>query len=228
MAKRHTDTIQFDQQWFQTLHPTHKCFWFYICAKCNHAGIWDVNLPLAKFSIDPNGDTGVEFDKLLEIFNGRIVDLGKDKWYLPKYVLFHHGEILYPNNNFHISIIKSLEKHYLIDEDKDGNYIVRTMPNSSAKPKPRANTPAKRFKSPDIEECIAYFKEKKFKNAKEEAEKFWNFYESKGWMVGKNKMKNWHSAATNWNKSNEADNKKKRSRTHIQEGHLEKAKEYGW
>ena len=29
-------------------------------------------------------------------------------------------------------------------------------------------------------------------------EKFFNFYESKDWYVGKNKMKNWRAAANNW------------------------------
>jgi hypothetical protein len=31
-----------------------------------------------------------------------------------------------------------------------------------------------------------------------EAERFVNFYESKGWMVGKNKMKDWRAAVRNW------------------------------
>lgn len=35
-----------------------------------------------------------------------------------------------------------------------------------------------------------------------DASKFYNFYESKGWYVGKNKMKNWHSALANWKNNN--------------------------
>ncbi len=31
-----------------------------------------------------------------------------------------------------------------------------------------------------------------------DADKFFDFYESKGWMVGKNKMKNWKAAVRNW------------------------------
>jgi hypothetical protein len=31
-----------------------------------------------------------------------------------------------------------------------------------------------------------------------DANKFINFYESKGWLVGKNKMKNWQAAVRNW------------------------------
>jgi hypothetical protein len=32
-----------------------------------------------------------------------------------------------------------------------------------------------------------------------QADKFWNFYESKNWMIGKNKMKNWKAAIKTWN-----------------------------
>jgi hypothetical protein len=31
-----------------------------------------------------------------------------------------------------------------------------------------------------------------------EAHKFFNYYQANGWMVGKNKMKNWRAAANNW------------------------------
>jgi hypothetical protein len=34
--------------------------------------------------------------------------------------------------------------------------------------------------------------------AKIEAEKFVNYYESNGWKVGKNPMKNWRASANNW------------------------------
>jgi hypothetical protein len=48
-----------------------------------------------------------------------------------------------------------------------------------------------------LEEVQVYFSEKKFKN--EEAEKFYNYFESNGWLVGgKTKMKNWKAAANNW------------------------------
>ena len=42
-----------------------------------------------------------------------------------------------------------------------------------------------------------YFAEKEAPS--EEAEKFFNHYESNGWLVGgKSKMKNWQAAARNW------------------------------
>jgi len=54
---------------------------------------------------------------------------------------------------------------------------------------------AKLFKVPDLNNVIDYFTEKDHMG---EAEKFFNYYESNGWKVGKNPMKNWKAAANNW------------------------------
>jgi len=53
-----------------------------------------------------------------------------------------------------------------------------------------------RFSPPAIEEVKNLFLEKGIEQ--KEAITFWNFYESKNWMVGKNKMKNWKAAGANW------------------------------
>jgi hypothetical protein len=50
---------------------------------------------------------------------------------------------------------------------------------------------------PDKNEVIAYFKEKNTPTI--EAEKFYNHFESNGWLVGgKTKMKDWKAAIRNW------------------------------
>jgi len=54
---------------------------------------------------------------------------------------------------------------------------------------------AKRFVPPTLEEVSAYCKER---NNHINPAKFIAFYESKGWMVGKNKMKDWKAAIRNW------------------------------
>ena len=56
----------------------------------------------------------------------------------------------------------------------------------------------KRFVKPTIEEIDAYVKEKGYHI---DAESFFNFYESKGWVVGKSPMKNWKSACGTWEKT---------------------------
>lgn len=64
-------------------------------------------------------------------------------------------------------------------------------------PKPEI-TAAPRFRKPTVQEVSSYCAERK-NNV--DAEAFWNFYESKGWKVGKNPMKSWKAAIVTWEKS---------------------------
>lgn len=52
-----------------------------------------------------------------------------------------------------------------------------------------------RFKKPSIEEIKKYCEERKNKI---NAEMFFNFYEAKGWLIGKNRMKNWKASVRVW------------------------------
>lgn len=76
-------------------------------------------------------------------------------------------------------------------------------PNGSPYPYPypyqdiKENTKEKsaRFTPPTVEEVKAYASEH---GCKIDAERFVDFYASKGWMVGKTKMKDWKAAVRNW------------------------------
>ncbi len=59
---------------------------------------------------------------------------------------------------------------------------------------------AKRFVKPSIEQVCEYVKEKKYVTFN--TEKFYNYYESNGWKVGKNSMVNWKAAVSNWSRTN--------------------------
>ncbi len=65
-------------------------------------------------------------------------------------------------------------------------------------------TKNKRFVPPTVEEIQAYVTEK---SMNVDAEKFWNFYESKGWLVGKSPMKSWKAACGTWNLKDKPPNK---------------------
>jgi uncharacterized protein YdaU (DUF1376 family) len=56
-----------------------------------------------------------------------------------------------------------------------------------------------RFTPPSIDEVRDYCVDKGYTL---DPERFINFYESKNWMVGKNKMQKWKAAAANWEKRN--------------------------
>lgn len=67
----------------------------------------------------------------------------------------------------------------------------------------------KRFTPPTPEEVMDYAFEK---GLSIDAEKFCDYYESNGWKVGRNPMKDWRAAVRNWAKRSEMD--KPRSGTH--------------
>ena len=62
-----------------------------------------------------------------------------------------------------------------------------------------------RFSPPSDIETVSYFESKG--STSSEAEKFWLFYDSKNWMVGKSKMKKWQSADSGWITRNKTDSK---------------------
>jgi len=64
------------------------------------------------------------------------------------------------------------------------------------------------FIVPSLQEVSAYCQER---NNNVDSQKFFDFYESKGWMVGKNKMKDWKAAVRTWedkSKSNQIEEPK--------------------
>ena len=61
----------------------------------------------------------------------------------------------------------------------------------------KTKVPSKRFTPPTSAEVMDYMYEKGV-NSSTEPEKFIDFYESKGWVVGKDKMKCWKASVRNW------------------------------
>jgi hypothetical protein len=62
----------------------------------------------------------------------------------------------------------------------------------------KSNKSNKIFTPPTVEEVRSYCQER---NNKVDPEGFIDFYESKGWFIGKNKMKDWKAAVRNWERS---------------------------
>ena len=60
---------------------------------------------------------------------------------------------------------------------------------------------AKRFTPPTVDEVKAYCDER---GNSVDPERFVDFYASKGWMVGKTKMKDWKATVRNWERSEKA------------------------
>ena len=190
-----TDTDKWKKRFLRELKPQHKLLWFYILDDCNHAGIWDVDIEVASIRV---GEELIN-DMLPQAFLDKIVifDNG-EKWFIPEFIEFQYGE-LNPNSNVHKSVIALLEKYNLegymkgsqgvqstlIDKDKDKDIV-------------KAKAKVKRFAKPTIEEVSDYCNER---NNDVDAEKFYDYYSSNGWKVGKNAMKDWKASVRTWEKN---------------------------
>lgn len=84
-----------------------------------------------------------------------------------------------------------------------------TKEKGKVKDKDKKKVKGKRFNAPTHEETFDYFFEKLSDNelSKLEAEKFHDYYTSKGWVVGRVKMKDWKAAVRNWIKGIEKEKK---------------------
>jgi hypothetical protein len=105
MAKRFTATDKWDKVWHRRLPPRLKCLWDYICAKCNMAGIWEVDLGLASYQI---GEDVHEDD--LRAFDGKLHDLGNGKVLIVPFVEFQYGK-LSTKSPVHLKVLEVLERH---------------------------------------------------------------------------------------------------------------------
>lgn len=150
--------------------------------------------------------------KLIEcdlIEEGSFNELGFDrtKWY----TLTNCGECLFTKDFSHLTnlsngfdknvkcicqkcqtntICKHIYKNtdiYVGDESSDESHNESSTESSKGK--------SKRFTPPTVEEVSSYCKESGYSI---DAQRFVDFYASKGWMVGKNKMSDWRAAVRNW------------------------------
>ena len=72
----------------------------------------------------------------------------------------------------------------------------------------KTSTLTKKFIPPSLEEVREYCNER---NNNVNPQAFIDFYESKGWYIGKNKMKNWKAAVRTWERKDQGTTVKKQS-----------------
>ena len=82
----------------------------------------------------------------------------------------------------------SMQDGIKVPHTNNNEYINNTLSNKDTRQK---------FVKPSIEEIRQYCQEK---GVNVDAEQFFNFYESKGWLIGKSPMKNWRAAVSTWAK----------------------------
>jgi hypothetical protein len=189
MAKRFTDTDKWKKGFIRGLHPKHKLLWLYILDDCNHAGIWDTDFEVASIRIGQK----INEKEACKVFAEqiKIFDRG-NKWFIPKFIDFQYGT-LNENSRPHQAVIKLLDKYDVYNIEGISPIDVAGFEGEIKNP-----IKAKRFKKPTVDEVEAYCTER---DNRVDSLKFFDFYESNGWKVGKNPMKDWKAAVRNWEKN---------------------------
>lgn len=192
MSKRFTDTEKWKKEWFLALSPVQKCFWSYVCDNCSIAGIWDVNFKLAAYMIGADlneAEIKTVFKKQFQEFDG-----GK-RWFIPSFTVFQYGPLVEACKP-HARVIAEL-KRFGIPEG------IHTLKNTvKDKTKQDNNKKKTLFKKPSLEELTDALTAGGLEAASAlvEAQKFLDYYETVGWVVGKTQkpMKSWRGAVSTW------------------------------
>lgn len=201
MGKRFTDTEKW-QPWFRRLSPTHKCFWLFLLDKCDQAGVWTVDRETALSCVGQDLNlldayqqinTEVHHETGEVSYRERIIKIHEGKrWHIVDFILYQYGR-LSPGCKPHIPVINLLEKHRIKAYPKGINTLEEKEQEKEKENKGIVKGGG--AGRPSLEEIKAEFRGRGFAA---EAEKFFDYYESNGWRVGKNPMKNWRSAVANW------------------------------
>lgn len=97
-----------------------------------------------------------------------------------------------PTSNNIYNNINNNNKENIIKENSESEKD--SVPESSA----RKKGSKEKFIKPTVEEIRAYCRER---NNIVDAERFYDYYESNGWKVGKNTMKDWKAAVRTWERN---------------------------
>lgn len=98
------------------------------------------------------------------------------------------------SGNKNVTLEKEIEKEIELEkEEANASTHVRTRESEKPSPEP------KRFKKPTLKELETYKQETNLNLV--DCSAFYDFYESKGWAVGKAPMKDWRASMRNWQRT---------------------------
>ena len=187
MAKRFTDTEKWKKGFVRSLPPAYKLLWLYMLDDCDNAGVWQVEVEVASIRLGVK----VNENEALKLFGNNVISFDEGtKWFIKEFVKFQQGvnhiSELNDNSNQHKSILRIVEQYNLLSLEDNPIVEVEVLKTKKI---------TKRFKKPTIEEVLGYCIER---SNSVEGNKFYNFYESNGWKVGKNPMKDWKACVRTW------------------------------
>lgn len=212
---RITNTNKWKDDWFLDLSPNGKLIFMFLCDNCDNAGFFSLSTKHMNKYLNLPPKTIVESVREL---GDKIVFNKKRKKVWIKNFLFYQNQLPLENKNVEHNKIKLVLEKNLNDFEENGDILFIIQNQISVKSKR-----VKKFTKPLIDEVSEYVKEyissEEIEVSNDIAKQFFNHYQSNGWKVGKNQMKDWKATIRNWIgrdvKSNNPSNK---------EGKIEKIK----
>ncbi len=111
MAKRFTDSEKYNRPWFRELPNDEKSLWDYLCATCDHAGIWVEDYKRIQFCLNLDVDSAA----LERAFGSKLIRVDEDKFFIRSFVEFQYGlsadRKLNPGSSVHLGVIRLLQRY---------------------------------------------------------------------------------------------------------------------
>lgn len=109
MGKRFTETEKWKDKWFRSLRAEFKLAYLYLLDNCDHAGVIDLDEPLAEFQIG----NAIDWKEFFAACEGRIARLESGKLFICKFIEYQYGE-LSEECRGHNPVFLSLKRHNLL------------------------------------------------------------------------------------------------------------------
>jgi hypothetical protein len=207
VRKRLTDADKWQDSWFMDLPNEGKLLWLYFLDHCSLCGVFDVSYKLINFNLNSKNINKAYIDKY---FKNKITWLEENKFLINNFLKFQYKNgVLNEKYNPHKAVLNDLSRNNLSlnevlnktklslhgrlhiykdqDQDQDQDQVETKKKKES-----------KKFIKPELEEVEEFVKSQGYSF---DVFKFYAYYESNGWKVGKNPMKCWKSACVTWERN---------------------------
>lgn len=202
--RRSVNTRIWSDEWFETLKPTEKLLWLYLLTneRTNMLGCYEVSMKRISY------ESGIDESMVRKAFEG-FERLGKAYYLGGKYVFLPNW---LKNQSMNTNMVKSAKKDYatlpigvleaiygIIGKGFESlSKGLQTLPKIESEieiENESESSKRKRFIAPTLDEV------KSEMGNDLEAEKFFDFYTSKGWKVGKAPMVDWRASVRTWKRN---------------------------
>jgi hypothetical protein len=193
MAKqRYINTIFWRDEYVSRLDPSEKLLFLYLLTNPDTSICGIYQLPIKIIAVDTGFDKEM-VEKILARFERDDKVFYRDGWVIIKNFIKHQ--------NINPSVTAGIERELkAVPADIRTLYsLPEPVPLNLTKP----NLTKLNLTKPTIDEIQAYLNDNNITSFT--AEHFWNYYESKGWLIGKTPMKSWKAAVNTW-KANDKKN----------------------